>query len=1464
LSLLNAAGFEDYHANYYVLWLSIILFDIEQDKDVINSSVILRKLRSVFVTNLNVVKNTWRNSMGIVRRCVKARKMLKVYYRPCKDMYASGIFCLKDVSFVRDLCLRQTRNYIDEHDGADDGDRIKIFDKVHIKLCSSSDNDEYKPAMISGIDKDSLGNKTYRVEYNDGTHEFYVGRNRIKFDASNTINGTAGNGGVKKLKQMKIHSEIYDVIKKLLHLRVPQYLQTELKFKNDAFKTRCDAVKDSTAVTNMLNDLYIPSNKVNQWKTDVSKLMVESNDLIGLRKTKAYVQSLVSDTIGRIRLQEKPPLRHVVITGEPGTGKRESAKYIGKWRDILCCSSAFPKPKGLSTSSSAPDAWSQVGRIVELVNLSVGDASSGPLKKGQYGRIEKRTNDTVTVKGWSYKNTAVKAFVPKNCIDVKDLEQLEEYVEALAHVCSPTYYLNLPELFQTTDEPLHLSDLLTTLEETSNACMILGGHEDVVSKWVDACPFFRKTAPSVIALPVIEQKELALISLLHIEHRGYKLSIGGKLVDHSSSDERLAFMEQIVKQKYGANAIKERNAYLAEDCVDIAVGRKNLRLADLEDAQIKEFEDNSEEAQIALLAKSPLPFVLIIDDFDVKTETKEEREAKREAVDKKIAEMENWGSPDVPNSPHYWFATQRRVLLAHSDDALELNPWDFNVVVEAGPGAGKTTFASLAAEFLHAYGVIEGGHGIKKKAASDLLGDSYESVEEVKKKTSAAFAKDNALLVTQAERIAPSTTNSSGSHVGEVIAIEAASAPFIVLSCDEGTARGVLTSHNDLESKFPHLVKIEDPSVLAFCATARRYSEKDRKMAWADGLLDQIEAFVRENMALQSGKIPQGMRVAKSFVDAAIRKQSERMAGVAKSEFSTDKVELIAADFEIGKELGDTEAKEAVYKEMEEMVGIESAKEWLTEVRRQIDFANITGSKASLKRCYNLVLTGKPGTGKTTFARLVHKFLKAHGVLTGEFVEKNALELKGEYVGSTTPLVKACFAEAKGGTLFLDEAYGLSSDGFKNGGDSFSKEAVRTLLTEVENNRTSTVVILAGYEDKMKHLLRADPGLPRRFPNNIHLNSYSPDQLALIATHCAKSRFGKSFEDGLEKKLSKWIAAKYRREIDMQNGGLSVNLVEAAVASQESRIMEEMEKSEGSSSTDKIKAAALLLSRTQQLVEKDFGMVTEKESQELGCSDAEKAQIEMELSDLIGMKNVKEFFHKLKDTATFVEMTGKMEALGGCLHLVLTGNPGTGKTTTARLISRYLHTFGILPSSTFKEINGLQLKGQYVGQTSHHVSEIVNDALGGCLFIDEAYSLIGASGGGDAFGQEVIRTLLTEVENHRSDLLVIMAGYEGPMEDLLDADPGLRSRFSTRLHLVDYDAHEISEIAERTARKKNFVFEEGLCAALGQHIKSVHGDRISTENGRLAVNLVDRAVESLASRLVRSGLGKEQLREQMN
>ena len=236
---------------------------------------------------------------------------------------------------------------------------------------------------------------------------------------------------------------------------------------------------------------------------------------------------------------------------------------------------------------------------------------------------------------------------------------------------------------------------------------------------------------------------------------------------------------------------------------------------------------------------------------------------------------------------------------------------------------------------------------------------------------------------------------------------------------------------------------------------------------------------------------------------------------------------------------------------------------------------------------------------------------------------------------------------------------GLSADGFKNGGDSFSKEAIRTLLTEVENNRTGTVVILAGYAEPMKHLLRADPGLPRRFPHNLDLPNYSVEQLASIVKYCAETRYGKTLDDeGLEAKVAVHIRNHHRRDMAEQNGGLSVNMAEAAVAAQANRIMKAVEMqvdgawgandglqqvggllpshapmllrtpSQVRSNNKERKKELVLQQRPDVLVAQDFGITAEME---LGASDAEKAEVEAELDALVGMDNVKDFFHKMRD-----------------------------------------------------------------------------------------------------------------------------------------------------------------------------------------------------------------------------------------
>jgi hypothetical protein len=276
------------------------------------------------------------------------------------------------------------------------------------------------------------------------------------------------------------------------------------------------------------------------------------------------------------------------------------------------------------------------------------------------------------------------------------------------------------------------------------------------------------------------------------------------------------------------------------------------------------------------------------------------------------------------------------------------------------------------------------------------------------------------------------------------------------------------------------------------------------------------------------------------------------------------------------------------------------------------------------------------------------------------------------------------------------------------------------------------------------------------------------------------------------------------------------------------------------------------------LTAEDFGIDQQKGPQ-LGNLEKQR-EVEAEVDALVGMDNVKEFFTRMKTKVQYIERGGDMSTLRTSLNMVLTGNPGTGKTTVARLMAKFLHAFGILPTDRFVEKNALSLKGQYVGQTGPTVKQAVADAMGGCLFIDEAYALVDR--GGDAFSGEAIRMLLTEVENNRTNLLVILAGYEDKMGVLMDADPGLHRRFGNRLHLQDYNPLQIAQICETVARDRfNFDFPttpaangKTILAEVSMHIQKKHAHEIHNHNGGLAVTLTEQAVGRLAQRVVQQDI----------
>ena len=1251
--------------------------------------------------------------------------------------------------------------------------------------------------------------------------------------------------------QANVESELH----KILQNRAPQIREYAKQKLKDTQKKLAEEFSESTHTKKIVEVLNLSEAD----RIEIGKLFAWEKQLVGFGEVLSFTKSIIEDAMGRSRTLENHQLRHVLISGNYGSGKRTAAQLIGKWFEFTERKDSKPSPPavgGLFGGSSGSSISFSSGTKVKLKPNPTSiqaDALQGPMKPGEVHVVtgnSQGSSGTVQVGNFSYKKDVLDAVVRIKG-EVTEVDSFKKCMKAL-ELADPGTHIYWAHITKTEISRRDELSRLFDLANEQKVRIIIGDVEANVAV-LNTLQCFRQFTPFCIKLPVISHSSLARMSLMYLDELGYSLSA------HEHYTNRYHIMKHVVTSKYDSGHIQARNAYLAKDCVDLAITRKNGRI--MEDDDVR---------------KTPL--LLTVADFDVKTVTMEEKLAKRKIVDDKIASVLGWGNEDEANTPRAWFSSQREHILRmeqeeadnatsghhhaspyqYSGEAQDppghprrvtsfehverdvspssTKPWEFNIMVEGSSGVGKTMFIKLAMEFLVAYNVIPDGPLEKKK---NVTVEYLQSIKDVQ----------GGLLLANIDTIVQNGVQapSDAAEIIDAIA-SAASAPnrFVALSCVSGSL--ILNSSPTLRERIPHRVKVQVPSARDLVTIAKQYRND---LVFQDGLEDDLETHITETY----GSEPEGgVRFIRNLVDIAVRNRSRRLTNAAKNNEKASN-SLIPADFDIGKALGDPELLKEVNEEVQGLIGMEEAKRWLGDFAENVQVSNVTGDKSTLTMSYNLILTGAPGTGKTTFARMIHNFYKAHGIISGEFVEKNALEMKGEYVGHTTPLVRAAMTEAKGGTLFLDEAYALA--GGENESDSFSKEAIRTLLTEVENNRTNTVVILAGYKHEMQRLVRMDDGIPRRFPHALHLSNYSADELAQIASYVARKRFKKRFEDGLEEKLSKHFSTNYRRQMGTENGGLAVNITEKAQARVGPRVFKELN----------LKTVKKLSPEQKRRVEEeiaiikavDFGISDIGTDGALGRSEAEKQAIEAEISNLIGMENVKHFFDEIKATARYIEQTGNTANLGNCLNLVLTGNPGTGKTTTSKLIQRFMHAHGLLENNNFREVNALHLKGQYTGQTAHRVSEIVKDALGGCLFIDEAYALV--QDGGDTFGREVIRTLLTELSTHRSNLLVILAGYKGPMKDLIDADPGLSRRFPKQMHLRNYTGMELARIAELRATEKGYVFGDGVLPKLARWIEEERAEEMDSQNGGLSENLVEAAMRKVAYRL-RNASGEE-MREEM-
>ncbi len=524
------------------------------------------------------------------------------------------------------------------------------------------------------------------------------------------------------------------------------------------------------------------------------------------------------------------------------------------------------------------------------------------------------------------------------------------------------------------------------------------------------------------------------------------------------------------------------------------------------------------------------------------------------------------------------------------------------------------------------------------------------------------------------------------------------------------------------------------------------------------------------------------------FMDALLATAEFQVA-----EESEEGLPIVALPGEVGNQLFypdqiSNESFDELFSQLNALIGLQEIKQKVMDHANYIKFLQLRKEKGFLEKDrinIHSVFIGNPGTGKTTVAKMMGNLYKKMGLLSkGHVHSVDRVELVGEYIGQTAPKVRQAIEKARGGVLFIDEAYALART--NDDSKDFGREVIEILVKEMSNGKGDIAIIAAGYPKEMTHFLESNPGLKSRFKHSFEFVDYMPEELAQIAQYAAKEMevvFTPESKFLLEEKITR---AFRDRDKSFGNARFVFDLVEKAKMNLGLRVMESKEPDQ----TSKNALETIQIADVQSI-----DLVVKRRLPNIPI-DNELLNIGLrELNELIGIDQIKKQITEIVEIVRFHKKQGKNVLHSFHFHTVLIGNPGTGKTTVARILCKIYKALGILERGHMVETDRQGLVAGFVGQTAIKTKERIDEALGGVLFIDEAYALSNFGGLQGDYGNEVIQTLLKRMEDDRGEFFVFAAGYPDNMEKFLKANPGLNSRFDKILKFEDYSPEELVEIA---------------------------------------------------------------------